>query len=341
MGKSVRTFKKGDLIFAKMKGYPYWPARIETTAKELIAKKKYNILFYGTHDTSVLKVDQLIPYNEETRQTHGQKRRMSTFNDALWEIESDPKMKRKPSSGADSNKKQPDNTKAQNGYKAANGRDHSQDLDSSVGSSQQDDLEVSHEDGLLSYERFCKYIAQFECTTTDQIQSVKDIYKNISSQYLAKVVKEVTFGNGTDQIDATTDSQESNGDELAEFDVKIDQEVAEEVKKLEEAVVMASEPSEPTESNVLSKEVVEPTAENELPPAAVEAMVEQPLVAVSSIDVSELISNGVGLSGNGIPEDGANLLEVNMAISDDLTDQNIVDMVKEGVEVEEAFKSTN
>lgn len=282
-------------------------------------------------------MDQLIPYDEETRKTHGQKRRMSTFNDALWEIESDPKMKKKPSSSGDNNTP---TTKARNGFKAgANGnKEHSEDSSSSASeSSQPDDLEVSHEDGLLSYERFCKYIAQFECTTTDQIQSVKDIYKNISAQFLAKVVKEVNFDNGANQMDTTTDSKASTEEQVTELDAKVDQEVVEEVKKLEEAVVMA------TESTEQSIEPIEPTVESEVAcTAAVDANVtEEPLVAVSSIDVSELISNGVGLSANGIAEDGADLLEANMAISDDLTDQNIVDMVKEGVEVEEAFKSTN
>lgn len=282
----------------------------------------------------MLKVDQLIPYNEETRKTHGQKRRMSTFNDALWEIESDPKMKKKPSSSGDNNTS---TTKARNGFKAAaNGsKEHSEDSSSSASeSSQPDDLEVSHEDGLLSYERFCKYIAQFECTTTDQIQSVKDIYKNISAQFLAKVVKEANFDNGANQMDATTDCKASKEEQATEIDAKVDQEVVEEVKKLEEAVVMATESTEQS---------IEPTVESEVAcSAAVDASVTgKPLVAVSSIHVSYLISNGVGLSGNGIAEDGANLLEANMAISDDLTDQNIVDMVKEGVEVEEAFKSTN
>ena len=59
------------------------------------------------------------------------------------------------------------------------------------------------------------------------------------------------------------------------------------------------------------------------------------IVVGSLVDVNELIKHGV------VGDDGANLLEANMAISDELTDQNIVDMVKEGVEVEEAIKSTN
>jgi len=93
MGKSSKVtnvYKVGDLIFAKIKGSPYWPARIGDTAKELLAKNKFNIKFYGTHDTYLAKAELLIPYNDETKITHGQPKRLKSFNDGLWEIENNP-----------------------------------------------------------------------------------------------------------------------------------------------------------------------------------------------------------------------------------------------------------
>ena len=46
------TFFPGDLIWAKMRGYPHWPARIDVPAPdEKIPPKKFAIFFFGTHET--------------------------------------------------------------------------------------------------------------------------------------------------------------------------------------------------------------------------------------------------------------------------------------------------
>ena len=50
---SKDPFKIGDRIFAKLKGYPYWPAKIEESPlsiKEATANKKYQVIFYGTYE---------------------------------------------------------------------------------------------------------------------------------------------------------------------------------------------------------------------------------------------------------------------------------------------------
>jgi len=86
------VYNKGDLVFAKMKGYPYWPARIELLPHEIKSKDKYNILFYGTHQTIDLRSESLLPYNEENKKTHGQEKKLKSFNKALWEIEHDPEL---------------------------------------------------------------------------------------------------------------------------------------------------------------------------------------------------------------------------------------------------------
>uniref|UniRef100_A0A3B4BJT2 PWWP domain-containing protein n=1 Tax=Pygocentrus nattereri TaxID=42514 RepID=A0A3B4BJT2_PYGNA len=41
-------FSPGDIVFAKMKGYPFWPARI---AEGKAPRDKIPIFFYGTHQT--------------------------------------------------------------------------------------------------------------------------------------------------------------------------------------------------------------------------------------------------------------------------------------------------
>jgi hypothetical protein len=93
-------FKIGDRIFAKLKGYPYWPAKIEESPlsiKEATANKKYQIIFYGTYEINWLKADALEPYNKETIEIYGKQRKSNSFNRAMWEIENDPDFRLKRS----------------------------------------------------------------------------------------------------------------------------------------------------------------------------------------------------------------------------------------------------
>ena len=49
---TTHRFSHGDRVFAKMKGYPFWPARIEQLPNEINGlKDKYEVLFYGTYQT--------------------------------------------------------------------------------------------------------------------------------------------------------------------------------------------------------------------------------------------------------------------------------------------------
>ena len=44
-GKGGKTFEAGDLVFAKVRGYPPWPARVQqATAK---SGSKYQVFFFG------------------------------------------------------------------------------------------------------------------------------------------------------------------------------------------------------------------------------------------------------------------------------------------------------
>uniref|UniRef100_A0A3Q3IU40 PWWP domain-containing protein n=1 Tax=Monopterus albus TaxID=43700 RepID=A0A3Q3IU40_MONAL len=49
-GKSGDCFKPGDLVFAKMKGFPHWPARVRSEDSH---KKRVPVFFFGTHQMYV------------------------------------------------------------------------------------------------------------------------------------------------------------------------------------------------------------------------------------------------------------------------------------------------
>ncbi|XP_045508236.1 PC4 and SFRS1-interacting protein-like [Colias croceus] len=84
MGKKVREYKSGDFIFAKVKGYPAWPARVQK-----LNGKKYFVYFYGTGETANLPPNMIFDYaeNKEKFLTKTVKRR--DFNDGVKQIEYD------------------------------------------------------------------------------------------------------------------------------------------------------------------------------------------------------------------------------------------------------------
>jgi len=83
------SFEEGSLIFAKVKGYPAWPARV---TKTLDAKgNRFEVLFFGTYETAKLNKAEMHPYDEETKAKFGhQKRPKKGFEQALYEIENTP-----------------------------------------------------------------------------------------------------------------------------------------------------------------------------------------------------------------------------------------------------------
>jgi len=98
VGKSI--FNHGDLVFAKVKGYPYWPARIDCVRLEKCRKKKqknipedqnsyWPIFFYGTHEILWILESDLRPF-EENRVQLGKASNKKKFKEAMVEAFTSP-----------------------------------------------------------------------------------------------------------------------------------------------------------------------------------------------------------------------------------------------------------
>ncbi|XP_073965024.1 JIL-1 anchoring and stabilizing protein isoform X2 [Choristoneura fumiferana] len=84
MGKKVREYKSGDFIFAKVKGYPAWPARVQKPNG-----KKYFVYFYGTGETANLPPNMIFDYAENKDKFLNKSVKRKDFNDGVRQIDHD------------------------------------------------------------------------------------------------------------------------------------------------------------------------------------------------------------------------------------------------------------
>ncbi|CAH8555981.1 unnamed protein product [Schistosoma turkestanicum] len=80
----------GDKVFAKIKGFPNWPARINPLPLDVqIPKGKLPIFFYGTYQVSFVSVKNIVPY-EKFKEKWGKPKPSAQFMTAMKEIEANP-----------------------------------------------------------------------------------------------------------------------------------------------------------------------------------------------------------------------------------------------------------
>jgi len=83
-----KVFNVDDLVFAKVRGYPAWPARITGTAWG-----KYIVFFYGTYEVGSMKPEEMWHYNQKNLDRFGPPNmRKKGYSEGLYEIKNTPEI---------------------------------------------------------------------------------------------------------------------------------------------------------------------------------------------------------------------------------------------------------
>ncbi|XP_043587470.1 PC4 and SFRS1-interacting protein isoform X4 [Bombus pyrosoma] len=90
MVKLHKKFFAGDKVFAKVRGYPPWPAKVEKVIDANSKNSKYSVYFYGTGETAVCKVEELYTYLEN-KARFGKPIRRKFFHEGLLQLEQELK----------------------------------------------------------------------------------------------------------------------------------------------------------------------------------------------------------------------------------------------------------
>ncbi|KAM8882335.1 uncharacterized protein psip1b isoform 2-T3 [Synchiropus picturatus] len=86
-GNSGGSVKAGDLVFAKMKGFPFWPARV--CKSDIGYKKRVPVFYFGTHQVGNVPLENVVPYNGN-KTKYGSGVRIKGFSEGMWEIQNNP-----------------------------------------------------------------------------------------------------------------------------------------------------------------------------------------------------------------------------------------------------------
>jgi len=82
-----KVFAVRDLVFAKVRGYPAWPARVTGLA----GSGKYSVFFYGTYEVGNIKPENMWPYNEKNLDKFGPSNmRKKWYSEGLYQIKHTP-----------------------------------------------------------------------------------------------------------------------------------------------------------------------------------------------------------------------------------------------------------
>lgn len=81
-------FGLGEKVFAKLKGYCAWPAKVEGVADLSQGHVRYHVYFYGTKQISVCKEENIFSYYKY-KHKYGKPKKAKYFNAGIDEIEAD------------------------------------------------------------------------------------------------------------------------------------------------------------------------------------------------------------------------------------------------------------
>ena len=85
----AKVFQANDRVFAKVKGYPEWPACVSGPID--VKGSRYKVYFYGTYQTDVVKKEDMWVFDESTKAKFG-KQNCKGFSEAIDEIENRPEV---------------------------------------------------------------------------------------------------------------------------------------------------------------------------------------------------------------------------------------------------------